>query len=81
MVFLNDCPTFGVMVFKGYKRRVPIPSTAFVTHDFEHFSFPILLKYLWKELQRQSLELRRKNEPSRDCLARIGKDGPNSTAA
>jgi hypothetical protein len=27
-------------------------------------------KYPWKELQRQSSELRRKEEPSRDCPTR-----------
>jgi hypothetical protein len=35
-----------------------------------HSSLEYGIKYPWKELQRQSLELRRKDGPSRDCPTR-----------
>ena len=35
---------YGVMVIKGYKSKASLFTTASVSHDFSHFSFPIPFK-------------------------------------
>jgi hypothetical protein len=58
-------------------QKLKIPKILFAKHmklkkeeDQRLDTSPLLrmgTKYLWKELQRQSLELRRKDGPPRDC--------------
>ena len=46
MVFLNDNLVYRVVVIKGYKSKASLFATASVSHDFSHFSFPILFKII-----------------------------------
>ena len=46
VVFLNDNLVYGVMVIKGYKRKASLLATASISHDFNHFKFPVLFKII-----------------------------------